>query len=165
MNILLGNDLLAVDDQGFVTLSNQTEYAVLSGESVSLLCARGFNLDTTIIWQPPTGTRIKVDDSRSYSVENGPDVVRLNIIAIDDSLYYKYNYTLICSRFLSNRIFKNLNYTAPPGQPLNLTAESASPNFVNIQWQAPNDVGSHGISYYNKTVYKIMPYNNATQRC
>ena len=31
---------------------------------------------------------------------------------------------------------------------------------MTIQWQAPNDLGSHGISYYNVTVYKIVPHNN-----
>ena len=46
-------------------------------------------------------------------------------------------------------------HIAPPGQPLDLRAESFSDSWVTIQWQAPNDLGSHGISYYNVTVYKI----------
>ena len=51
-------------------------------------------------------------------------------------------------------------HIAPPDQPLDLRAESLSDSWVTIQWQAPNDLGSHGISYYNVTVYRIMPHNN-----
>ena len=49
-----------------------------------------------------------------------------------------------------------MHNTAPPSQPLNLTAESVSYFWVAIQWEAPNDMGSHGISYYNVTVYRVV---------
>jgi hypothetical protein len=72
-------------------LSTQTEYTVLLGENVSLTC--GYNLtsnpasDTTnIIWQSPDGARIKSDDledNNDINVDNGPDVVRLDITGVD----------------------------------------------------------------------------------
>ena len=46
-------------------------------------------------------------------------------------------------------------YTAPPGQPLNLTTAAISDSWVTIQWQAPSNTGSHWISYYNLTVYTL----------
>lgn len=72
------------DDQDFITLSTQTEYTVLLGENVSLIC--GFNLtssDATVIWQSPDSTRIKFDDPKGYIVKNGPEVVRLDITGTD----------------------------------------------------------------------------------
>ena len=51
-------------------------------------------------------------------------------------------------------------HAVPPDRPLNLTLESVSNSWVAIQWQAPNDLGSYGISYYNVNVYKIVPHNN-----
>ena len=53
-------------------------------------------------------------------------------------------------------------YTAPPGRPHSLTVDSEliSYSWVLIQWQAPNNLGSHGISYYNVTVYNVTLHNN-----
>ena len=51
-------------------------------------------------------------------------------------------------------------YAVPPGQPLNLTLESVSYSWVAIQWQVPNDLGTYGISFYNITVYKLIPHNS-----
>ena len=69
-------------DHDFITKSNRTEYTVCLGGNVSLIC--GFNLTSqrAFIWLSPTGTWIKrtdYDKTRGYSVEDGPDVVRLNI--------------------------------------------------------------------------------------
>lgn len=81
------NIFFVADGQNFITLSSQTEYAVLLGSNVSLIC--GFNLishnslDTVIIWQSPTGDRIKSDDHEGYAVDDGPDVVKLGITNAD----------------------------------------------------------------------------------
>ena len=62
-------------------MSNQTEYTVLLGDNISLTC--GFNLmsqrEIKFIWFSPTGTLIKRSEPKGYSVEDGPDVVRLNV--------------------------------------------------------------------------------------
>lgn len=50
-------------------------------------------------------------------------------------------------------------HVAPPGQPLNLTLESVSYSWVAIQWQAPNDLRTYRLSFYNVTVYKLIPNN------
>jgi hypothetical protein len=62
-------------------LSTQTEYTVLLGENVSLIC--GYNLTSNpvvIIWQSPNGTRTKFDDSKGY---DNVDVVRHDITSVD----------------------------------------------------------------------------------
>ena len=69
-------------DHDFITKSNQTEYTVRLGDNVSLVC--GFNLTSQraikFIWFSPNGTLIKGTEIRpGYSVESGPDIVRLNI--------------------------------------------------------------------------------------
>ena len=57
-----------------------TQYYVLLGNNISLVC--GTDLDSnppaTVTWTSPDDSRIIMDNAR-YDVENGPDIVRLNI--------------------------------------------------------------------------------------
>ena len=83
------------DGQDFIILSNQREYNVLLGDSVSLVCGSNLtsnsNSSIDFIWHSPIGNRIKPEDiSEDYTLENGPDVARLNITnaaAGDDGLW------------------------------------------------------------------------------
>lgn len=51
--------------------------------------------------------------------------------------------------------------TAPLSEPLNLTIKSVSYSWVVIEWQEPNDVGSHTIIlHYNVSVYLIVLENS-----
>ena len=94
--------MLVADGQDFIILSNQTEYNVLLGDSISLVCGsyRTSNPNSSIdfIWHSPFGTRIRPEHiSEGYTLENGPDVARLNITnaaARDDGLW---NCTVIVS--------------------------------------------------------------------
>ena len=56
-----------------------TQHFALLGDSLSLVCGTGLdsNPQATIIWTAPDGITI-VDDGR-YELQNGPDIVRLNI--------------------------------------------------------------------------------------
>ena len=53
-------------------------YALL-GDPSSLICGRGLdsNPQATITWTAPDGTAVM--DSTRYDLENGPDIVRLNL--------------------------------------------------------------------------------------
>ena len=55
------------------------QYYVLLGDSASLVCGTGLdsNPQATIIWVDPDGTIIM--DSTRFNLENGPDIVRLNL--------------------------------------------------------------------------------------
>ena len=56
-----------------------TQYYILLGNSVSLVC--GTDLDSnpqaTITWTAPNGTTVM--DNARFNLENGPDIVRLNL--------------------------------------------------------------------------------------
>ena len=44
-------------------------------------------------------------------------------------------------------------------QPLNITLDSVSYTWVAVYWDELNDLGSYEVSYYNITVYKVIPHN------
>lgn len=46
------------------------------------------------------------------------------------------------------------NFVALPGNPHHLEVVSVSETWISIRWQHPDDVGSHGISYYSIVVYQ-----------
>ena len=56
-----------------------SQYYVLLGDSASLVCGTGLdsNPQATITWTAPDGTIIM--DSTRFNIENGPDIVRLNL--------------------------------------------------------------------------------------
>ncbi|MCG8626740.1 MAG: immunoglobulin domain-containing protein [Proteobacteria bacterium] len=56
------------------------QHYVLLGDSVSLICGTGLdrgNPQATITWTAPNGTKIM--DNNRVNIENGPNIVRLNI--------------------------------------------------------------------------------------
>ena len=56
-----------------------TQVYVLLGSSLSLVCGRGLvsNPQAIIVWTAPDGTTIM--DNARYNLEDGQDVVRLNL--------------------------------------------------------------------------------------
>jgi hypothetical protein len=70
---------LAIVDGPSLVLGPPQHY-VLLGDSASLVCGAGLdrgNPEATITWTDPDGARV-VDDN-SFNLENGPDIVRLNL--------------------------------------------------------------------------------------
>ena len=62
-----------------LALGPSQQYYVLLGDSASLVCGTGLdsNPQATITWTAPDGT-ITMDSTR-FNLENGPDIVRLNL--------------------------------------------------------------------------------------
>ena len=62
-----------------------TQRYVLLGDSLSLLCGTGLdsNPAATITWTAPDMTTIT--DNARYDLENGPEIVRLNLLAVERS--------------------------------------------------------------------------------
>ena len=56
-----------------------TQHYAILGDHSSLICGRGLdsNPQATITWTAPDGTAVM--DSTRYDLENGPDIVRLNL--------------------------------------------------------------------------------------
>ena len=55
------------------------QYYVLLGDSAFLVCGTGLdsNPQATITWTDPDGTTVM--DNTRFNLENGPDIVRLNL--------------------------------------------------------------------------------------
>ena len=54
---------------------------VLLGDSISLVGGTGLDINpqATITWTAPSGTTVAVMNNDRYHLENGPEIVRLNI--------------------------------------------------------------------------------------
>ena len=72
------NFIIVIDPPSFVS-QGLIEHYVLLGDPLSLVCGTGLdsNPQATITWTAPNGSLIKKDMGR-YTLENGPEIVRLN---------------------------------------------------------------------------------------
>ena len=87
--------ILFADPPSFVT-EDPTHHYVLLGDSVSLICGTGLdsNPQATITWTAPDG--ITIMESSRYHLENGPEVIQLNITStvLNDSGVWRCDVTV-----------------------------------------------------------------------
>ena len=67
-------------DGPFLAALGPSQYFVLLGDPLSLVCGTGLdsNLQATITWTAPNASLITDRSIARYSLENGPEIVRLN---------------------------------------------------------------------------------------
>ena len=81
MNTVNGYDIIIPLADGPSLALGSPQYYVLLGDSASLVCGTGLdrgNPPATITWTAPNGTEI-MDNNTRVNIENGPNIVRLNI--------------------------------------------------------------------------------------
>ena len=78
------NSLLNTDGPDIV-MSNRTELIAPLGDNVSLNCGSQLssNPRATIRWYQPNGAEVK--ENSTYTLDNGPDIVRLNVSDVSEN--------------------------------------------------------------------------------